>query len=167
LNSDDRSLLEARIGDARPVGVAWASCATCLGGLLASYLISETLIPMPRQVFPVAKPTAIVAICLAVLFVGLGLGFGLLRGRMWAWFGAVNGALLSIVLPTLFLAGWVRSGLSPRLAIALAPARATLIVLAAILLALLWLRSTRAWFASARRLRALPPEHLERYLLDG
>jgi hypothetical protein len=167
LKSDDRYVMEARIAHARPPGVAWAFWACFLIGVLTACITFGAVARLPDRLFPVAKPLAVLMSCGAVVLAGLALGFGLLQGRLWAWFGAINAALLVGILPALLLGSWVQGGLSLGEAIAADPAAAALVALAAILLGLLWLGPTRVWFASARRLRSLPPDGLRRYLLDG
>jgi hypothetical protein len=156
--------LESRIADTRPMGVAAASWLLFPLGALGVYVTFMALAPLPQGAFSISKPVAVLSACAAVALVGFGLQFGLRTGRLWAWFGAVNWALLNGAVATLIPLGRVRGGMSPAMAISTTPTHSGLVALALGLLALLWLPGTRRWFAASHRLRSLSPEGIDRYL---
>jgi hypothetical protein len=162
----NRISLAIRIADGRPAGVAGASLITALLGVVGAHALFLALAPYPHSAFPILKPVAVLGSCAAVAMVALGLAVGLMQGRLGAWFGAYCWALLNVALPALMIRARMGGGLSLRAAIALTPSHAALIALASTLLYLLWGPRVRAWFAAARRLRALSPGDLDRYLWE-
>jgi hypothetical protein len=115
---------------------------------------------------PISKPIALTLCCLVPLLTSAVLAWRLARGSLWGWFVSMTLAAGAGALAVFLLASRVSRGLSPSMALSLAPHHGVLLALSTALVIVLWRRDLRTWISTAQRLRSMDLADLER-VLDG
>jgi hypothetical protein len=148
-----RALAEIQLQGARPWALPAVVTILIVSGLAAVDVTARALIAVPAPFFAFSKPLAIFLICLTMLVASFVLLWGLRRGSLWAWAGAVSWSIVGVALSARMLGVGFRGGLPLSLAVRLMPLRVGLMLLSTGSLLLLLRRDLRAWLATARRLR--------------